>query len=471
MRRLLLLALAVRSVAAVDLAVQRIYCNHTGGRSSRGNAHCRHNIEVSAEEPTIICVQNPPLSVGSFFNLLRLFDAETARIHADRLVASVDVQAASEDTWLTGMVGGLPADAQVVASLAPLAATGLQQQLGVLRRTLSAVWSDDRNTRSVAFSPFYPACVGLRATGKRAPVNVTVEWVREGPDLRQLDGGREGSSRSVRGGGSPLLLWSGPLLFVCGLLLYTYAPGLAESVAFHYAGGVSVAMLLGVLVLVFFVWHRTGRRRPGVVISAVLAALGVTATAVRDWAVTALVELARTHWPYVLGYLGFFGCLGYALTFYRLAGGPPAPHERALLSGFLRLVALALLFASSHSLRVCLAAMLGAIGMHSVPRSLSSRAYKLLRRATERGPAGAPSVYTTESGSRATWRPATASGRYLSAEEYEAQGKAATDDALRRHFASPEYQRWLVQNHGRMAMAERDDVGRELTYSDDDEEE
>ena len=327
--------------------IAMLLCNNTGSRSSRG-PHCRHSIELTPTAPQLVCVENAELSLGTLLltgGLLRAFDVETAHIRAERLSLLVDFQATSEDTWLTGLVSASSAAGQARALFSPQSASALQQQLASLRRALSAVWHGDANARSVAFSPFYPSCIGLKATGSTS-VNVTIQWFREGPDASA----RPGSPRDAFAG-SQVRLWAGPALFVLGWLLFAYAPVCAESVLFHYASGVALSMALGVLVIAFFVWHRTGRRRPGIFLAALLSSLGVTATAVKDWAKGAVLELAVSHWPYVLAYLSFFAVIGYALTFYRLRGGRPEQYECALLSRAMRLIALALIASSSHSLR------------------------------------------------------------------------------------------------------------------------
>ena len=449
-------------------------CNHTGGRSSKGIAHCRNTLEVSSKVPTIFCVYNPPLDFRTLLGggLLRLFDAETARIHAEDVKMSLfELRATSEDTWLAGLGDGRSAEQQARAAFTKQDASKLLSSLSQLRRALDAVRAGDDYTRTVAFSPFATSCVGLRAAGMRSSVNVTVEWFREGPDVSVV---RMGGARGIGVSGgrgraaSPLRMWTGPALFVGGLLLYAYAPFLAESVAFHYAGGVSLAMVLGVLVVVLFVWHRTGRRRPGFLGAGLMASLGVTWGYVREMALSAAVELAREHWVYVAAYFGVFALVGYALTFWRLKGGRPADFECALLSRLMRCVAHAMLYAASHSLRVYLTTLVVTGTLALAPRGPVRLALRVLRRATEKGPAGKPSVYLNEKGQRAHWRPATPSGAFLSEDEYAAQGRIATDAALRAHFASPEYQAWLLQNHGRMKV-EEDSVGRELTFSDDED--
>ena len=147
--------------------------------------------------------------------------------------------------------------------------------------------------------------------------------------------------------------------------------------------------------------------------------------------------------------------------------------------------------------------------LYGMPRGPWRAFVRVVRRASERGPAAPPSIYVTEAGKHAHWRPATRSGKYLSAAQYEAQKKKATvrsiwvddqatrisilpaaaaaaaaahpaavrvasrsqDAELKKHFSSPEYQKWLMNNHGRMKIDETGEEtrGRRLSYSDDDD--
>ena len=441
----LALATSAASASSTD-EVQKFFCNSTG----RGQ-HCRYGaIEVHPSGVALVCVLNSPLSTTSLLKMgaLRLFDAEIAHIGGDH--NAIEYIATSEDTFLTGLAGQQPAERQ---ALVTFAASSHLSSLTHLANAVRGMWHSDMNLRTVAFSPFYPSCIGLRGLPGRAATNVSVEWWREGPD----SGDKKDSMR----------LWAGPALLVAGLVLFAYAPTFADSIAFHYAGGVATSMVLGVLLILYFVWARTGRgRRFGAALLGVLSTIGV---GVREYAWDALLELATTHWPYALAYLGFFACLGYALTFYRLRGGRPADYECALLSRAMRLVALMLLASSSHSLRINLATIVGVIALQLAPRGPAIAAVRLVRKMSERGPAPPPSVYQTDNGQTASWRPATRSGRYLSEEEYAAQGKIATDSALQQMFSSPQYQKWLMQNHGRIKLEEDDTRGRRLSFSDEDD--
>jgi hypothetical protein len=113
-----------------------------------------------------------------------------------------------------------------------------------------------------------------------------------------------------------------------------------------YASGVTLAMVLGVALLVYFVVRRVSPSRGG---SGTLLALatgwaGTLYAAVRQlgW------RLVAEHWGALLAYLGCFGLLGYATTFWRLKGGRPEAYQSELLAQALRLAALlALLFCTS----------------------------------------------------------------------------------------------------------------------------
>ena len=460
---------AAASDAVSDAKI--IDCTHLSSPSSRA-AHCRKHVEVDAAAPTIVCVKNDPLTPRMVLGggLLRLFDVEVVHIRSERLSTAVEYRATSEDTWLTGLVDGRTAVNQAHAAFAPAGASNLQYRLGELRRALTAVWSP-ADERSIAFSPFFPSCIGLRATSSSGS-NVTVEWFREGPlGQQKAEGGVAPTRESANGRDTGILrLWAGPGLFLAGVLLYLYAPTFAESVFFHYAGGVTLSMVLGVLVIVILVWHRTGRRRPGFALAALLSTLGVTATAVRDWAREALLEIAFAHWPYVLAYLLAFACLGYGITFWRLRGGRPEPFECELLAKSIRLLALCLIFCASHSLRATGTLLLGVIFvpwfLHSTPLNVGVR---IARKFTEARPAPAPTHYVREDGkTKANWRPATRSGQYMSQQEYEMSGQLATDRGLKELFNSPQYQKWLMENHGRMKMDEVNGAARAADSDGDD---
>ena len=56
------------------------------------------------------------------------------------------------------------------------------------------------------------------------------------------------------------------------------------------------------------------------------------------------------------------------------------------------------------------------------------------------------------------WMPPTASGVFLTQEQFEQRSAIATDNGLRELVASPEYQSWLLRNHRRMRLVDDEDA-------------
>ena len=235
-------ALPLRILIAVGAggvrAAPDYLCNNTGS-PSRGRPHCHHDVVLSGEgerAPQVLCVHNAPLSAQAFMagGLMRLFDVQRARVRGERLGKTVEVKSASEDTWLTGVTSGLTAEEQVRAAFH---ADGPAEKLQELHSALRAMWRKEGDSIDVAFSPFYPSCVAVRASTPFG-ANVTVEWFREGrPSLSSALRGEHGSRE-----GASLQRWSGVALLCAGLLLFVYAGTLAKSIVFHYASGVSLAV-------------------------------------------------------------------------------------------------------------------------------------------------------------------------------------------------------------------------------------
>ena len=218
------LALAVTAASAQSAFKNfELYkCDHIAQRGM----HCSQSVLVSSV-PTLVCSYNAPLSPASLLTkgALRLFDAEVAKIRADH--NAIDYITTSEDTYLAPLIRGQSAEEQAKVTFA---SESHLSSLTQLKRAITGAFTSDNKLRVVAFSPFYPSCVGLMGLPGRKAANVTVEWHREGPEM---DDKR-----------SALRLWAGPALLVSGLLLFAYAPTFAESVVFHYAGGVTLAMVI-----------------------------------------------------------------------------------------------------------------------------------------------------------------------------------------------------------------------------------
>ena len=93
----------------------------------------------------------------------------------------------------------------------------------------------------------------------------------------------------------------------------------------------------------------------------------------------------------------------------------------------------------------------------ALPRGLRLRALRLGRRVGELtglpllGGGGAKEAPMW-------WMPPTASGVFLTQEQFEQRSAIATDNGLRELVASPEYQSWLLRNHRRMRLVDDEDA-------------
>lgn len=441
--------LAAASVVRVQSSVDPDlvdWANNTAGRQ-------KWTVELnSTNKQRVVCVHHKPLRVHLSLSVLELFLVQRISTNSS---SQLDLSPASEDTWLEGAVGGLDPLQQLERSWE--SARQEESWLRSLRTAASwvgtAVTTDSADRWSQDFSPFSSSCVALRLRPGVAEAAVEVEAKLVGPML--LSNGH----RSVGADQVEAALWLGPAVAVAALLLFWHAPALSRSLLFHYASGVSIAMVLGVALLVYFVVRRVSPSRGG---SGTLLALatgwaGTLYAAVRQlgW------RLVAEHWPAVLAYLGVFGLLGYAVTFWRLKGGRPEAYQSELLAQAMRLAALLALLFSSSSVRASSALLLTVLlawGLPTaLPRGLVLRALRLLGRVGELsglpllgggGPKEVPMW----------WMPPTASGAYLTQEQFEHRSAIATDNGLRELVASPEYQGWLLRNHRRMRLDDDEDA-------------
>ena len=203
--------------------------------------------------------------------------------------------------------------------------------------------------------------------------------------------------------------------------------------------GISLSVVLGVGLLFIVVSRRiaSGPRRHALTL-ATLAGYGTTLWyAVQRY----LLQLWAHYYPWLLGYVALMAALGAFGTMYMLRGQPPEPWQSAILARALRLLACLLLLRSSHSARASLAITLSFLAAYAI-------AYKMGVYDDE----GGRGLGGTPWGTPVRLRPPTANGRYLSEGQFAAQRDEMTDASLRELFSSPAYQRWLLQNHHRLAV-------------------
>lgn len=483
-------ALLLSAAAADDVILgptkEPLVCKNIGALSST-MANCRYTIELPENDnkPQLVCVHNKPLSPQYVFgSLLRLFDVQTFKIHGEKLNINVDIHSGSEDTSLSAAFSKEPPIAQVRRAFTPEGASPLQSAVDTLRHALMALWHGrELGERRLSFSPFFTSCIGLRTSKLRAldkpfgasNVTVTVALYREGPlagfklseALGNLVSGGGGGASNLQAtqSPSPLRLWTGLAFFFAGLLLFSYSTSLAQSVSFHYAGGVTLSMTLGVLMIVLILWHRRGggrRTGVGIVAASLLSLAGVTYNTVYN----ALWDLALSHWPWVVGYLAFFALLGYGLTYWRLKGGEPEKFECVLLARFMQLIGLVLISLASHSVSASASIVVVVLTTLGMPERIQAPVAKMIRKLTERKPAGKMYEYHDEDGKKRRWRPATRSGAYMSDEQYRQSGEIATEKAMKALRNTPEFARWVAQNHDRLTVAP---VQRQPDFDDADD--
>ena len=146
--------------------------------------------------------------------------------------------------------------------------------------------------------------------------------------------------------------------------------------------------------------------------------------------------------------------VGFVVQFLRLKGGRPPPHECSLLALILQSLALICICNGPHSVSAKLILVVGTMGLrywNALAHSLQSAMQLVI----DRGPERPASWYL----------PPTANGEYLTDEQYELNKRIATDQQLSRLFQSPEYQKWLLDNHHRLAIS---DLGMRQPLFDED---
>lgn len=441
----LLVIFGALGLVAAD-KTETVWCKNEGGNCNYPNINLTSGTYV-------YCVENQPLlswqtCTGS---MLQLFDVQ--KLHVTSTCTSTEIRIASDDTWLVDLIRF-----NNLASIEQRAIDALNKDKPfsqLFGESIDSLFSNVKD-KLVNLSPFGTSCVALKSGSNFSKEEVNIKWQRSGP--------LKGEMR----------LWMGPLLVLLGAVLFMYADLLAESTFFHYASWTSGFMIFSILLLLWFLSSRAG-----LVGKCITGAAGVSSLAGAYVWDMAKIELAE-YWPcaphshtphaalaraydesthdesptappalhlvhlllrYILAYFLVFGCAGLAYEFWRLKGGRPPMYECSLVAYMIKLTSLILLYFGPFSRSLSLTLSLGAALYH--PASvLLSPLQPLWQHLTARRPERAPSWY----------RPPTASGRYLTQEQYETQGRIATDQGLQSLFKSPEYQTWLLANHQRMSL-------------------
>ena len=322
------------------------------------------------------------------------------------------------------------------------------------------------------YLPLAAACIGLKAFSTRGAGELTIKVRREGPKVNSLwrkEGARDDSGAE----GGAIKLWLRPLLLVFGFALFAHASTLASSVVFHYASCVSLFTLLSVVLIVAIIFWRTGPRGRFIGCHNDCNGRHPHCASRLGLGVLPAVLAVRTRMAWLLRRVGV--C---AHVLAAQGGGRPEAHETALLSFTLKVCALAVIYISCLSLRASVTLVVLTVLLYGLPGSAPLwRSYWLVRHGAAAaeakaslwsGPAGQPKSYIDEGERERVWVPPTRSGRFMSEAEYEAQGEIATDAALDKLFASPEYRRWLKENHKRIAL-EPSDAAQAVADDADDE--
>lgn len=449
-RSVLLRLLAFSACAGASLDVYRL--NNTAGRY-------QNTLVLTDDTPRVVCVDHKPLRPNLNFLALELFTVQSFTINNAR---GIDIFSGSEDTWVEGAASGLDAVAQVEQSITRSQddAAYFQMVLNGMHQAAAAVGAafaqlgEHNTSRTLSFSPFYSSCVGIKRSRTVAnmvvgEVTVELETRLVGPKMMSSSG------RSVGEDAVDPWLWRGPVVLLLAGLLFLYAPALSHSIVFHYASGIGIAMLLGVVLLVYFVVRRASPQRgSGTLLAIAGGYFGGAYALVKSLGMRLLAE----HWTKLVGYLLVSGLIGYGITFWRYRGGAPEPWQERLLSQSMRLVALVALRFCSVSVRGWLLVVSSLVVTTLVHESVGlanllslpplSWLRTLVGLATSRaGPArpdGSP---------YGRIRPPTRTGRYLTQDEYAQQRDIATEQQLGALFDSPEYKRWFMANHARVSTA------------------
>jgi hypothetical protein len=250
-------------------------------------------------------------------------------------------------------------------------------------------------------------------------------------------------------------------LIVLGVLLVLSAPRLAKMRALYILCAMLVTAIAGVGILAFVLLRlvTTGRREAVLIATIVGGGAHVAAT-------HAFWRLTETYPSACAAYIGICAIAGYALVARSIPSHAPSMRRNGEDRGdaddadhFATESKAAIppwLDASAMSLLILAGALTLLRGLHGDVQATctvfaSTLSLRLLPRLwgllPEARAAHAPTTYGIQ---RARWRPPTASGRFLSSEQYEIQRDSTTARELERLFASIGFRRHMQRQHSHM---------------------
>ena len=235
-----------------------------------------------------------------------------------------------------------------------------------------------------------------------------------------------------------------------GIVLFTTAPFLASEVLFYYASCSMFAVVAFLILFLYITIRLMPGRKPLITI---LGCLGTSAAFV----------LSQKFWVSLLGRtlelaLEYKTLCTISLTVSAISGffiaywiGPPAPRSQDVIRWFLRVIGAFFIFVSCQNLGVVALILLGCLSFDN-RQYLRQGAIKLFNRSR-------PFVYRIYPKSPPMVKklleyiyPNVFTRRYLSLEEYEAEGQTETKrqlTALRNYVNSPQVNHWeLTQRLG-----------------------
>ena len=299
---------------------------------------CRRSVGACElrSKPLLICVHNSPFEALGVLAPLQLFDVQTVVVRGR--LGGVRTVRASDDSAVHAAVAAYRHGGAVNHTLTMLGNAGasagwMTDGAGALAGAWelffsTVAWATEpaggaqppkatSETLRVAFSPYGTSCVALSLGGGVARVE-EIELARE----RMVVSIAQPRERRPKLPWDELPLGVRPCVVVAAAVLFQLAAPLAHSIFFHYAGGVTLSMVLGIFILAYFAAGWVPGRRKTVVLVAATGWLGAT--------YAALTHLVALYWHWVVAYCAFFGAVGYFLTFYVTRGGGARPCDPSL---------------------------------------------------------------------------------------------------------------------------------------------